>query len=952
MHKRAHSCLALALGIVAALYPLTTSASALWFGDKGGLHQIDTSTNHVAIDVTLEPPVAVAVNSADGSVWALTQSRLLRLSSQGIVKFEVSLRDLGNGLGAPRLLALNPSDSSIWAGFENRVLHFDGNGALRQTISSAPADLTVSQDGSLWILSQASLEQRDIAGASARVVPLTGPAKGSKRLALDDTGGAIWLAGDKDIVRLSLAAPDHISTALVAPETVSAISIDIQSGDLWLLGQHGLFAFTRGGVPRVSRDLRDFSISNPQTLVFDFASQAAWVGHQQGLSRIGTSGSLDAAFAADARVVAVAIGKVPLNITPVVSIVSPATGALVTTATPLLRIAYDALCGSVSCGFPKSFFSTFTPSVLLNGTEVGSSFVFDATTGGATFTPGSRLPEGLNSWTAQVRDPFGKTSDTVSASFTIDSIAPAFGNVTPANGSSLATPSITISGSVDDPSATVTLGGQTQGPSFNFPIILSSGSNTLTLFARDPAGNTATLQLTYIFNLPPTVRITAPADHANFEAPASFTVTADASDTDGTIASVEFFKDGASIGIDTVAGYSASASALPLGTYVFTAKATDNRGATAMSAPITVTVGPPNALPSVRIKSPVSNTAYSAPATVHVVAEASDTDGTISKVDFFRDNIPAGTAMTFPFAATITGIPPGPHTLTARATDDRGGATTTPATTITVAATSISITIPAPNAAIAGTAVLVQGRIQALPNTGVLVNNQAATVDAFGNFYANVPLNAGANTIVAALNAIDGAVQTASISVTATGVPSPYIVAVNPAAGLAPLPVKFSIINPTSSDVTVSSALFGSFLLPAGASATVPVTYPAGVWVTTIVFGGTFTHQLLVDSRDPAQMDQMFRAIWDGMNRALVAGDKEGAMRYLNGGAQRKFGPVFDALMPFMAQIVASYSTLAQSSITNGIGEYAVTRMDGGIKRIYLIYFTQGADGVWRIDEM
>ncbi len=84
----------------------------------------------------------------------------------------------------------------------------------------------------------------------------------------------------------------------------------------------------------------------------------------------------------------------------------------------------------------------------------------------------------------------------------------------------------------------------------------------------------------------------------------------------------------------------------------------------------------------------------------------------------------------------------------------------------------------------------------------------------------------------------------------------------------------------------------------------------------------------------------------------LLAGDKAVAMRYLNDTAKAKFGPVFDVLMPFMAEIVGSYSPLARSSITGDISEYAVKRTEGGVPQLYLIYFLRGADGIWRIDEM
>ena len=954
MFRSVRSLLSCAFGVLVALLPLAASASVLWFGDKDSLHQIDTASNHVVVDVPFEPAVAIAVNAADSSVWTLTQKRLALVSSQGALQLQIALRDLGSGLGAPRFLALNPNDASVWAGFENRVLHFDATGALRHTLAIAPSDLAVAQDGSLWTLSQSLLEQRDSSAALVKSVSLGGAAKGAKHLAIDDTGGAIWLAGDKDVVKLNLAAPDQTLLTLVASETTSAISVDLQSGDLWILGQNTLFALTRDGSPRISRDLRDFSISNPQTLVFDFASQAVWVGHQQGLSRIATTGALIGTFPADVKTVAIAIGRAPLNITPVVTIVSPADGALVNTGTPLFRVKYDALCGSASCGFPSSFFRTFTLAATVNGTDVSASFVFDPATGGATFTPGVRLPEGTNTWSAQARDPFGRTSDTVSASFTIDTIAPIFSNVAPPTGSSFASPSITITGSVDDPQAVVTLGAQTQGRNFSFPVVLSSGFNNLTLTARDPAGNIATFPLTYLFNLPPLVSISSPHGGDNFTAPASFTITADASDSDGIVAKVEFFKNGASIAIDPTFPYSASVTALPEGTYVLTAQATDDRGATTMSAPVTISVGPPNALPSVEFKSPAAGTKFSAPANIHVVATAADSDGTISKVEFFRDGALAATATSAPYEATLNNVPAGNHTLTAKATDDRGGFTTTPGVSVFVSPTLLSISSPLNGASINDTTVFVKGAVVALPNSGVAVNGLPAPIDSLGNFFVNVPLNAGANTITATLTTNDGTVVTQSISVTSSGVASPFAIAAAPSTGMAPLPVTFTVLN--SSPAVASCTFLGlPFSLPAGATVQLSVTFPAGVWDNTLTCtsgGLSTTLHSIVESRDPVQMDQMFRSIWSGLNTALVAGDKDGAMRYLNESARRKFGPVFDALIPFMSEIVSSYSPFAQSQIGTAFAEYAVSRMDNGQKRFYLIYFVLGADGVWRIDEM
>lgn len=68
--------------------------------------------------------------------------------------------------------------------------------------------------------------------------------------------------------------------------------------------------------------------------------------------------------------------------------------------------------------------------------------------------------------------------------------------------------------------------------------------------------------------------------------------------------------------------------------------------------------------------------------------------------------------------------------------------------------------------------------------------------------------------------------------------------------------------------------------------------------------------------------------------------------------AQTKYGPVFDVLMPRMAEIVASYSAVQKLDISNGIAEYTVNRTLDGVEYLFFIYFLEDGDGVWRIDSM
>jgi hypothetical protein len=95
-------------------------------------------------------------------------------------------------------------------------------------------------------------------------------------------------------------------------------------------------------------------------------------------------------------------------------------------------------------------------------------------------------------------------------------------------------------------------------------------------------------------NPAPTVSITQPASGAVFTAPADVTVTADASDIDGGyVVKVEFFAGASPLGEDTAAPYSVTWSDVPAGSYTLTAKATDDGGATRVSAGVGITVNEP-----------------------------------------------------------------------------------------------------------------------------------------------------------------------------------------------------------------------------------------------------------------------------------------------------------------------------------------------------------------------
>jgi hypothetical protein len=113
---------------------------------------------------------------------------------------------------------------------------------------------------------------------------------------------------------------------------------------------------------------------------------------------------------------------------------------------------------------------------------------------------------------------------------------------------------------------------------------------SLTLYKTNGEGNAiinGTIQST---NTPPTVSMTSPANNATFTAGAAITLTATASDADGTVRKVAFYSGATLLSIDSVAPYTYNYSASTAGTYTFSAVATDNAGASTTSASVSVTV--------------------------------------------------------------------------------------------------------------------------------------------------------------------------------------------------------------------------------------------------------------------------------------------------------------------------------------------------------------------------
>ncbi len=198
--------------------------------------------------------------------------------------------------------------------------------------------------------------------------------------------------------------------------------------------------------------------------------------------------------------------------------------------------------------------------------------------------------------------------------------------------------------------------------------------------SREAASNKPQLLLSNT-NTPPTVSIVTPTNNAVFLAPANVTISATASDTDGTVTKVEFFAGAASVGVSTSAPYSVTWQNAAAGTYTLTSVATDNNGATKTSAPVVIVVNSP---PSVSLTSPANNSQYLEPASVALSASATDSDGSVAKVEFYQGTNKIAEATSTPYNAIWSNVSAGSYSLTAKAIDNQGAARVSSAANITV----------------------------------------------------------------------------------------------------------------------------------------------------------------------------------------------------------------------------------------------------------------------------
>jgi hypothetical protein len=219
---------------------------------------------------------------------------------------------------------------------------------------------------------------------------------------------------------------------------------------------------------------------------------------------------------------------------------------------------------------------------------------------------------------------------------------------------------------------------------------VAAGSYQLAARATDNfLGTTTTAANTVVVANPPTVILTSPTQGQVKPPGSNISVIASpaADTTHGRSVSTVAFTAKNSVGAivwSTAVGspYTATWTPATSGNYTLTATVTDTAGATGISPVVTVSI---DLAPTVSASS--DRPSYPAPATIQLTAVASDSDGTIQSVTFYSNGSSIGAATSTGgnnYALTWMNNVLGAYTVTAKATDNLGVATTSPAITVSV----------------------------------------------------------------------------------------------------------------------------------------------------------------------------------------------------------------------------------------------------------------------------
>ena len=191
---------------------------------------------------------------------------------------------------------------------------------------------------------------------------------------------------------------------------------------------------------------------------------------------------------------------------PTAAITSPGSGAYITNAKPTIKFTVTDAGSGVNPA--KCFIKIDSGDAVA---LASSAVTVSGSTATCTYTPSTALSEGAHTVTVYGTDFDGNQSESVSASFTVDTVPPTLNVTAPADNLRTNVATVAVTGTTNDATSspvtiTIKVGSKSYTPTvggggaFSQTVDLSEGSNTITITATDSAGKTSTVTRTVVLD--------------------------------------------------------------------------------------------------------------------------------------------------------------------------------------------------------------------------------------------------------------------------------------------------------------------------------------------------------------------------------------------------------------------------------------------------------------------
>lgn len=190
-------------------------------------------------------------------------------------------------------------------------------------------------------------------------------------------------------------------------------------------------------------------------------------------------------------------------------------------------------------------------------------------------------------------------------------------------------------------------------------------------------------------NQAPSIQIITPSPNQTYNPGQTVVIETIATDPEGKVAKVEFFAEGMLVGQVTAPPYRMEVKDVPLGNYVLKARVTDDKGLTAQSSNVNVSVvstqtSTENQAPSIELITPVQNQSYTQGQNVTIKANATDPENKIARVEFYANNMLIGVKSSAPYEFTVVQPPLGSYAVKSKVIDHAGLAAETSSVYVSV----------------------------------------------------------------------------------------------------------------------------------------------------------------------------------------------------------------------------------------------------------------------------